>query len=626
MPRVALNRLALLAATTAAVGAVAVSAASAAVLAPSTISEPGQSASYPQVAGNAAGDAAVAWTAYNVGLLASTRPAGGPWESSPTQLNTPGTTVPTRQIAVDATGAATAIWTEYTPVLFMGMPQPGPVSVHTARRPAGAAWGASEQLSTPAVDAGYVSVLATGADGTVVALWSENSALMSSTRSRTGAWSAPLTVPDSPTAQTPQLAVDADGIATAAWQDANNNHTMAATLPAGGTWTAPTDVSNGIGFEPAMAMNRDGDATLVWNNGNYNQVSARRPSSGGTWSAPHQISVTGAVNSYMPLVAVDASGRATAVWSQADFAGGAVSYHQMAASRAADGTWAAPVSLGNGGSDPLSVAASDDGDVTVVWRGLDAQSHYLVRTASHAPGGAWSQVTDLTDFGTAAGPVVTVDDQGDALFVAAPGARVVAEADDNAGPRLREVLIPATATAGQPANFGVSPLDVWSDLGTTTWDFGDGTTATGRTPTHTFTSAGTKTVTITSTDALDHRTTMTGTIIVADAPTPPAPTVEPPAAADPAPAAPAAVDTTPRTGCVSRRVITLHFSLPAGHRARSVALRVTGRAERRLHRTTRKVTIDLRGVKLRTVTVTVLARTTNGHLVTDTRRYRTCGR
>jgi hypothetical protein len=168
------------------------------------------------------------------------------------------------------------------------------------------------------------------------------------------------------------------------------------------------------------------------------------------------------------------------------------------------------------------------------------------------------------------------------------------------------VLIPATATAGQAANFGVSPLDVWSDLGTTTWDFGDGTTATGLTPTHTFTSAGTKTVTVTSTDALDHRTTMTGTIIVADAP--------------------AAVATTPRTDCVSRRVITLHFSLPAGHRARSVALRVTGRAERRLHRTTRKVTIDLRGVKLRTVTVTVLARTTNGHLVTDTRRYRTCGR
>ena len=58
-----------------------------------------------------------------------------------------------------------------------------------------------------------------------------------------------------------------------------------------------------------------------------------------------------------------------------------------------------------------------------------------MRTASHAPGGAWSQVTDLTDFGAAAGRVVTVDDQGDALFVAAPGARVVVEADDNAGPR-----------------------------------------------------------------------------------------------------------------------------------------------------------------------------------------------
>jgi hypothetical protein len=41
-----------------------------------------------------------------------------------------------------------------------GFPSPGPVAIRTARRSAGGAWGATEQLSTANVDAGYDSALA----------------------------------------------------------------------------------------------------------------------------------------------------------------------------------------------------------------------------------------------------------------------------------------------------------------------------------------------------------------------------------------------------------------------------------------------------------------------------------
>jgi hypothetical protein len=230
---------------------------------------------------------------------------------------------------------------------------------------------------------------------------------------------------------------------------------------------------------------------------------------------------------------------------------------------------------------------------------------------------AWSSTTDLTDLGNAY-PDVSVDGDGDALFVAA-SSRVVAQADDRAGPRLRDLSVPTAATVGVASSFAVSPIDAWSPLATTTWDFGDGATATGAAPTHTYATAGTKTVTVTATDALTHTSTTTAAVLVAPAPADPSPTIAAPGDA-PAPApAPAAV-------CASRRVITLHPDLPAGNKLRSASIEITGQETRRLNRWARNVTVDLRGVRLRSVTVRIKARTTAGKLLTDTRIYKTCGR
>ena len=128
-------------------------------------------------------------------------------------------------------------------------------------------------------------------------------------------------------------------------------------------------------------MNRDGDATLVWNSGTNKEICARRAGAGSAWGAPTQISVDGGLNYYHPRIAVDDAGRATAAWSQADLVGGNVQYDQMVASRAADGTWGAPIALSVGSSDTPTVSAGSNGDVAVVWRGIDAQSHYIVQTA-----------------------------------------------------------------------------------------------------------------------------------------------------------------------------------------------------------------------------------------------------
>jgi hypothetical protein len=513
-----LARFAVPAATVALLGA-AVSTASAALTAPQTISPVGQSASYPFASTNADGDAAVQWDAYTEGLQVSMRPAGGSWDAVPAQLTAPGARVAGRQVVIDSTGAATAIWGEYTTTIVGGFPTNGPVTIFTARRPAGGAWVAPEQLSTPSVNAGYLSVLAVGSDDELVALWDEGGALHSATRTPGGAWSAAASVPSASTNQTPRVAIDASGTATAAWQDASTDHVMSSTLAPGAAWTTPVDVSGVPGFVPALAMNEDGDATLVWNGGSTSQMSSRRPTTASAWSAPTQISVNGGLNYYTPSVAVDADGRATVAWSQANLVGGNVRYDQMVASRAGDGTWGAPMSLGTGSSDSLAVSAEAGGEVTVAWRGLDAQSNLVAQTATRAPGGAWSSTTDLTDLGNAY-PDVSVDGDGDALFVAA-SSRVVTQADDRAGPRLRDLSVPTAATVGVASSFAVSPIDAWSPLATTTWDFGDGATATGAAPTHTYATAGTKTVTVTATDALTHTSTTTAAVLVAPAPADP---------------------------------------------------------------------------------------------------------
>jgi streptogramin lyase len=92
--------------------------------------------------------------------------------------------------------------------------------------------------------------------------------------------------------------------------------------------------------------------------------------------------------------------------------------------------------------------------------------------------------------------------------------RVHAAAYDAAGPMLNDLSIPSSGTVGQSVTFSVSPLDVWSALGTTKWSFGDGSSATGTSVTHGYAAAGRYTVMVESEDALGNRTTNTATITI----------------------------------------------------------------------------------------------------------------
>jgi hypothetical protein len=238
-----------------------------------------------------------------------------------------------------------------------------------------------------------------------------------------------------------------------------------------------------------------------------------------TWLAPDDLSATGQ-NAESPQVALDSQGDAVAVWRRYDGA----NYIVQAATRPAGGAWQEPDDLSEAGQNAENpqVAVDSQGDAVAVWRRYDG-ANYIVQAATRPTGGAWQEPDDLSATGqNAENPQVAVDSQGDAVAVwrRYDGANYIVQAAgyDAAGPELRSFSVPPTGVAGQPVAFSVSPFDIWSSLGATSWSFGDGGVALGAAVSHTYASAGTYTVGVTGSDALGNTTSASGAIAIEPAP------------------------------------------------------------------------------------------------------------
>jgi PKD repeat protein len=120
-------------------------------------------------------------------------------------------------------------------------------------------------------------------------------------------------------------------------------------------------------------------------------------------------------------------------------------------------------------------------------------------------------------------PTLVNDRQGSiAALYTNPAKQLRAAAYDAGPPILLGSSVPTSATATQPVAFSASYIDLWSGLATSqpTWSFGDGTpTVSGANTTHTFTDAGTYTVSLNAADAFANTTATTYTITVQPAAT-----------------------------------------------------------------------------------------------------------
>ncbi len=221
-------------------------------------------------------------------------------------------------------------------------------------------------------------------------------------------------------AQTPAVAVDSRGDATAVWTRWNGTQSVvqASTRPAGGTWSVPVDLAQGPSvFNPRLTVDPSGNATALWRVRDVGRsvVQASTRSAGGAWSTPVDLSVDTAVDvsqqTDVPQVAVDAAGTVTATWSRFESKPSEAFTHVVqAATRQSDGTWTAPVDLSTPGQHARTtdLAVDPAGNATAIW-----VAGSVVQSATRPAGGSWAAPVDLSSIaGPRANPRVVVDPAG----------------------------------------------------------------------------------------------------------------------------------------------------------------------------------------------------------------------
>ena len=250
-----------------------------------------------------------------------------------------------------------------------------------------------------------------------------------------------------------QIAIGADGAATAVWSRSTGSNTViqAATRATGSaSFASPVNVSvgGGSGYVPQIAISPDGAATAVWqelNSGTYVIKAATRAAGSGSFDTPVALSLGGPSVSY-PQIAIGSDGAATVVWAR----GGTIQATTRAAGSSGFDT-PVDVSAAGGTATSPQIAFAPDGSATAVWARSNG-SNYIVQAATRAAGSAsFDTPVDLSLVGQTA--------QNPQMALGSDGAATVVWSRRNGGGT--KIIQAATRAAGS-ATFG-TPVDLSAD-------------------------------------------------------------------------------------------------------------------------------------------------------------------
>jgi hypothetical protein len=246
---------------------------------------------------------------------------------------------------------------------------------------------------------------------------------------------SPICQPD-PTrgSQLNDVAVNASGLALAAWDQYTYNNgggaTIGAAIQSGGRWGAPFTLSGLTGFSmsPKVAIGADGTMAVSWT---YQDPATQpspqqkiqvavKPAGSNTWTTTTLVQGTigGVAIVQLIPVAVDASGNVTAAWSLWN---GSIHVVQSA-TLPKGGVWSAPTDLATGmdGMYP-SLALNARGDAGVAFcisayasYGTGTSAQYVFRSG---PSGAWTAPVIVSEtlsssVGYVSSPLVALDANG----------------------------------------------------------------------------------------------------------------------------------------------------------------------------------------------------------------------
>ena len=459
----------------------------------------------PQIAMSQGGEAVLAWWRFKqipveppglpigfYALMASLRHPGGGF-SAPTEIAQlePNTGSPPQvQLDMNDAGDAVLAWMRREP---KPDPETDVRTIEAATRPAGGVFSAPETISKEGDDANQPAAAVDGS-GDVIAVWA--------VREEIG----------EEIAFSPQAAVGHVGGGFSS--------------PPG---ILPADRERATGLDVGVSF--AGEATVVWEGSEIpkedeegplpvnppviESVSGQLP---GPFSGPVALSDEARV-SFDPIVKVNAGGEAVAVWT---FVNETEDQIIQASTKPPGGAF--PGSSGvvdltaptAGNANRPALSLNDSGVAMAVW---EQGSPSVVRASIREPGGSFSPGVPISVPGAdALFPDVAVAPSGDAVaaWKRSNGANFIAQAAglDANPPFFRSVSIPAHGTVGVPVAFSADPFDVWPIV-STTFAFGDGTGAAGRSVSHVYGSAGVYPVTVTATDAAGNPVSAATTISIA---------------------------------------------------------------------------------------------------------------
>lgn len=374
----------------------------------------------PLVAVDHVGNTVAVWQGYD-GISyrteASTMPYGGSW-SPEVWLSGAGQNINTPSVAVDYDGNAVVVWSRWD-----GMES----VIQAAQLPSGGSWSTPINISAKGYNADSCTIAMDfiGDVGNAVAVWhrynGSNYIIQAATLPSGGSWTLPADVsPSGEDALVPAVAVDDQGNATITclrYDGANYDVRSASQLysqPWGPTFSlsSPGDATN----FPSVTVDANGNAMVAfsqYNGSNYVVMTSILPP-GGSWSEAVQISDDGQ-NAYSPLVVMEPGGDATVIWAQ--FNGS--HYPLYSASQHVGENWSVPYALSSSNYDinVYNLCSDLNGNVTAVWDISDGTNTW-VQAATLPLGGNWSIPDDISTSGAQANsPNVGVDGSGNVVAV-----------------------------------------------------------------------------------------------------------------------------------------------------------------------------------------------------------------
>ena len=225
------------------------------------------------------------------------------------------------KIAFYANGNAIVVWTQI---------DAGPRNVNANRYTVGSGWGTAVKVETNAAGSSFGAQIAIGTDGTAIAVWQKSDGtrdnIWASRYAPLLGWTTPeLIETGANDAGSPRIAIDANGNALAVWQqtDGTTVNIWANRYTAGSGWgtAALIETDNAAdASSPQIAIAANGNATAVWyqSDGTRRNIVANRYTAGSGWGTAALIELDNAGFVVRPQIAVNGSGNAVAVWGQSD--------------------------------------------------------------------------------------------------------------------------------------------------------------------------------------------------------------------------------------------------------------------------------------------------------------------